>query len=379
MPNFSNQIQYDPPNPDELEISLFGPGIGECIVVHIGNNEWIVVDSCIEVSTKEPIPLFYLKKLGVNPTESVKLFVITHWHSDHIRGCSQIANECSGSTICFSEALLKEEFLTLVSAYSGLEQPILTDRETCGTKEISLVIKTIKTRCEQKGLEQPPYSLTSDNKRIYQHIHNSIKSEVWALSPSSQSIINSLTEIARLIPSPENKEIRRVIPQPTQNHNAIVLLVKFGESINILLGADLEETSSPLTGWSVIVNSPNRPFGKSKIFKIPHHGSVNGHSHAVWQDMVQSEALGVLTTKIGGRSSIPKQRDIKRLKKYTPHLFCTLKPTTKRQKYDRTIEKEIKGIVKSRIPLDGEMGQIQIRIKQNSETKIGLKYPAVQL
>ena len=192
MPNFSNQIQYTPPHPDELEVSLFGPGVGECIVVHIGNNEWIIVDSCIETSTKEPSPLFYLNKLGVNPSESVKLFVITHWHSDHIRGSSKIADECPNATICFSEALLRKEFLTLVSAYSGLEQPIISDRENCGTKEISLIIKTIKSRCEQNGLKQSPYSLTSADNRIYQN--NSVQSEVWALSPSSQSIINSLVE-----------------------------------------------------------------------------------------------------------------------------------------------------------------------------------------
>lgn len=27
------------PNVDEVEVSLFGPGYGECIVIHIGDNE----------------------------------------------------------------------------------------------------------------------------------------------------------------------------------------------------------------------------------------------------------------------------------------------------------------------------------------------------
>jgi len=34
------------PEKDEIEVSIFGPGYGECIVIHIGNNEWVVID-CI--------------------------------------------------------------------------------------------------------------------------------------------------------------------------------------------------------------------------------------------------------------------------------------------------------------------------------------------
>lgn len=380
LPNISNQIQYVPPRPDEIEVSLFGPGIGECIVAHIGYNEWIIVDSCVETSTKEPTPLNYLKKLGVDPCRSVKLFVVTHWHSDHIRGASQIAKECAAATICFSEALMKEEFLTLVSAYSGLEHPVILDRETCGTKEISSIIKTIKARCNQKGPYYPlHYDLASANKRIYKRKQHDIKIEIWALSPSSQAIIDSLTEVARLIPTPSKDEIRKVIPVPTKNHNAIVLLLKCDDIINILLGSDLEETADQLTGWSAVVNSNNRPTGKSKIYKIPHHGSKNAHSHMVWENMLEAQSVGILTTKIGGKAGIPKNSDIKRLKEYTPHLFCTLEPSVKKQKHDRIVEKTIKGILKRRIPLIGDMGQIQIRVKQNSELTIGLKEPAIQL
>jgi hypothetical protein len=34
-----------PPRPDELELSLFGSGIGESLAVHLGNGEWAIVDS----------------------------------------------------------------------------------------------------------------------------------------------------------------------------------------------------------------------------------------------------------------------------------------------------------------------------------------------
>ncbi len=380
MPSSSDQILYAPPKPDELEVSLLGPGIGECIVAHIGNNEWIIVDSCTDALTKEPVPLAYLGKLGINPSKSVKLFVISHWHSDHIRGASQIAEQCVAATIYFSEALLEEEFFTLVDTYSGLEQPVLVDRNTCATKEIASIIKTIKKRCEKNNNTNASYfAFASADKRIYQNSQNGILREVWVLSPSSESIIKSMTEIANLIKISNQDLLRKVIPRPTKNHNAVVLVVTYDGDCKILLGSDLEETNNPSTGWSAIVNSPNRPIGKSDVFKIPHHGSKTAHSNDVWTNMVEKDAIGVLTSKIGGRSNIPKPVDIKRLKEYVTNLFCTSEPLTKRQKRDRTVEKTIKSIVKKRVPLSGEIGQIQLRIDNTSEIKVRLKSPAKKL
>ena len=51
-------IKVDPPSPDELEISLFGPGRGECVVVHLGNNDWLVVDSCLDNTSSQPVALW---------------------------------------------------------------------------------------------------------------------------------------------------------------------------------------------------------------------------------------------------------------------------------------------------------------------------------
>lgn len=46
-----------PPKADELEVSVFGPGIGECVVVHAGAGEWMIVDSCVDRSSGLPVAL----------------------------------------------------------------------------------------------------------------------------------------------------------------------------------------------------------------------------------------------------------------------------------------------------------------------------------
>ena len=89
-----------PPSRDEIEISIFGPGIGEAIVIHVGDNEWLIVDSCIDRISRTPIATKYLRDLNVSLSSSVRLFVVTHWHDDHIRGASAILGECESASVC---------------------------------------------------------------------------------------------------------------------------------------------------------------------------------------------------------------------------------------------------------------------------------------
>ena len=67
----------EPPNLHELEVSVFGPGVGECIVAHVGDGDWIVVDSCINRESQEPVALEYLKSLHVDIPSRVRLVVAT--------------------------------------------------------------------------------------------------------------------------------------------------------------------------------------------------------------------------------------------------------------------------------------------------------------
>ena len=85
-----------PPDKDEFEISLFGPGVGECVVVHLGHGQWMVVDSCYPVGGAEPVALSYLSALGLGIAagNAVRLVVATHWHADHIRGMARLLEAC---------------------------------------------------------------------------------------------------------------------------------------------------------------------------------------------------------------------------------------------------------------------------------------------
>jgi glyoxylase-like metal-dependent hydrolase (beta-lactamase superfamily II) len=92
------------PDRDCVEVSLFGPGYGECIVVHLGFDDWIVVDSCIEPDSGKPIALAYLEAIGVAYSR-IALVTASHWDDDHIRGISEVFREATGAQFVCSSAM----------------------------------------------------------------------------------------------------------------------------------------------------------------------------------------------------------------------------------------------------------------------------------
>src|SRR5882724_10511700 len=103
-----NETQAPPS--DEVEVSLIGPGYGECVVLHLGGGEWVIVDSCLNPITKKPAAEEYLELLGIDPEVAVKLIVSTHWHDDHVRGLASIYSRCTRAEFVCSDALKFDEF-----------------------------------------------------------------------------------------------------------------------------------------------------------------------------------------------------------------------------------------------------------------------------
>lgn len=101
------------PRDDEIEVSVFGPGYGESLLIHAGNGCWIAVDSCIDHASRRPRPLRYLEELGVNANTAIHIVVASHWHDDHVRGMHELFKAASSAYFICSTALTSVEFLAL--------------------------------------------------------------------------------------------------------------------------------------------------------------------------------------------------------------------------------------------------------------------------
>jgi glyoxylase-like metal-dependent hydrolase (beta-lactamase superfamily II) len=130
-----------PPRPNELELSLFGPGIGESLVIHLGNGDWVVVDSCLD-EQRQAVALGYLESLGVDVAAQVKLVLVTHWHDDHIRGMSQVVAAARTAEFACSAALDGQEFLNLVAA----RKEVSLVGQTSGVEEFESILDILAGR-----------------------------------------------------------------------------------------------------------------------------------------------------------------------------------------------------------------------------------------
>ena len=291
------------PEDDEIEVTVVGPGYGECVLVHIGHQRWVVVDSCLD-STKQPAALTYLSRLGVDPSESVCLIVATHWHDDHIRGMARLVEECKSAEFCCASALVKEEFLAVLGS---LEQRSATPSGS-GARELFRVFNLISERAAGRT-----YALA--NRRIF----DGTGCTIWSLSPSDHTYEVFLRRIGKLVP--ELGQPKRRVPALLQNDTSVVLLIEFDQDA-VLLGADMEKQ-----GWTKILEDGQRPSTRASVFKVPHHGSQDAHELRVWVEMLNERPVAALTPWRCGSGSIPTEADVERIRSLTENAYITSLPS----------------------------------------------------
>lgn len=296
------------PELDQLEVSLFGPGFGECALIHIGSGKWIVIDSC-SYGTNESVAISYLQDLGINPATSVVAIIVTHWHDDHVRGISKILEQCSAAIFIAPLAMTNKEFIKMTLA----RKQILNTAVTSGVDEISAVFRHLNA-----VKRQTVYALADRQILKYENLDHKNDCIVHSLSPSDAQCDIFMKDLASMMPDINKTESRCMSRSP--NNLAVATWIAIGP-VNMLFGADLEETKAIGTGWSVVVSSKNRPSGKASIFKVPHHGSENGHNLDVWNVMLAKDPIALLTPYAA--SKLPKSSDVSRIKKFTNNAYIT--------------------------------------------------------
>lgn len=346
---------------DLFQVVVFGTGFGECTLVHIGNNEWIVVDSCLDPITKTPCALNYLAELSVKPAESIRLVVATHWDSDHIEGLKEIISASPKSEFVMSKALQKNEFLLFIFALPEIEG--LPQK---ATKEFSEIFEFYRER-KQSGRVMGPITFASENQHLIRdeiEINGVlVQREIIALSPSTVAQVKGLEGLASLM-SNELLPVRN-LRKLNNNHTSIVLWVKVGD-INVLLGADLEELGVQDDGWQRIVNNGKFPPNhKCEIFKIPHHGSKNAHHEGIWPKLIGNRNLSVVTSFKRGSIDLPSENDLRRLTEFSGNTYLAGSSSKGR---DKTLNNVLRKVDKTLQRKKRQLGWVIMQKKINSSS-----------
>ena len=317
-----------------MEVSLFGPGYGECAVAHVGWGEWIVLDSFL-TSRREPVALQYFDELGVDPARDVRLIVATHWHDDHMKGLGNLVSRCPEADFCCANALGSRAFLSVAAALARTGLP------DGGVREIHAALSHL-----DRTDSQPHWATAS------RRIHRSSTCEVWSLSPDDDAYTSFLKSLA---PEPGTGK-RPGIDALTPNELSVVLLVRFDGGISCLFGADLERR-----GWTALLRDDARPRSRASVFKVPHHGSGNAYLQEVWDELLEREPFAILAPWRRGRGALPKPEDVKRILAHTPNAYATADPPAGPAPRNRWVRKRLKNLGARIAPETSSPGMIRLR------------------
>jgi Metallo-beta-lactamase superfamily len=364
------------PGPDEFELSFFGPGFGECIVVHVGDGHWSIIDSCVDTkdtADRRPVAEKYLRAIGVPLNPGVELIVASHWHSDHVRGLGRLVELCGNARFACAQAMVGEEFQVFA------EQMATAAAATDGAKltDFREAIRHIKAR---NGVIR----FATGNKLMSAwsspHEPGSNRCSIRALSPSDREYTLFLEEIAAARPEPTQPKRAAVPTSP--NLVSVVLHVQF-ERASVLLGADMEAHHDPSRGWTAAVAEGRMAgLGKSDVLKVPHHGSQTGHHEEVWRDLLISRPLGVVTpfNRLPDDKKLPTAEDVLRMQRLTSRLFQTA-PAQRSNSRGREPAVE-RGLVENNIIIRDSavaLGLVRLRWSSSAGWKAELFPPAAEL
>ena len=342
-----------PPDASQLEISVFGPGTGECVLVHIGDGDWIVVDSCIDRRTRRPVALDYLTSLKVDVASRVKLVVATHWHDDHIQGLADILFAAENAKFVNSAAYDFQQLLRLVALSNRVASPASATREYDRIAEVLDHRRRAGLKRETVG---PMAALANRKILSLTQGDRSVGAEIIALSPSDAAYYLAKEELAAAFSAVKGG--RRPVTQGP-NQLSIVLWLKVGV-LDVLLGADLEHTSEPTRGWLAITRSNERPTGRAGFFKVPHHGSQNADCTECWTELLSPDPIAVLTPHAPSR--LPTPTDVKRICVRSSSAYSTSDHTSYGlPRRDNAVERTMRGMATNRRALAGQMGHVRLR------------------
>ena len=358
--------QTQPPAPEELEVSVFGPGYGECVLIHVGHGVWLVVDSCIDPRTNRSAPLGYLESIGFNPASAIDLVVASHWHADHVRGLHELYTVASAAKFSCASALAGKEFVSLAKIYSEGAGKI-----PVGPEELYKCLTTLRHRAKETGKSHHRWAIT--DRLLWQSSESSkLKVKLTALSPSDemftrmqQMMLNYVTLLKKGYSEP-----RLIAGCP--NDVAVALLLEVNGR-QILLGSDLEQEANPSVGWSAVLVSEAVKESKCCMFKVAHHGSASGHNDQVWDKLLEQEPIALLTPFRHGKLRIPTQTDRERILRRTGRAFISADPnaSAKLPKKGTKVQALIDSTVHDRRLAAGQMGQVRWRVPLNNPADLG--------
>lgn len=350
-----------PPEADQFEVSIFGPGKGEALAVHLGGGDWLTVDSCWDQKNRAHPVLEYLTGCGVAVEQSVKLVVATHAHDDHVAGLGMLYGAAKSARLVTSGAIHSREFFANVKADASIEAEL----GQAVRNEMRTVLAEVRARAQHNRSGARPQILGRADKLLWSRpASNGIPAaSIRSLSPSDEAELRARDVLAEATATAGS---RRRLAAFDPNEMSVALWVQVGDQA-ALLGADLER--GPVgCGWEAVL-ATHAPASKASIFKVPHHGSVNAEHAGVWADLLSGDVISVLAPFRNGSVSLPTDDDVARIISRSKQVYLTA--SAKGPTADAAVKRmrgSLQGLASEVRDPYGAIGQVRARWDKSAET-----------
>ena len=275
----------DPPASDELEISTFGRGLGECVLCHVGDGIWIAVDS-FHSESGPPIATDYIEQLRGD--HRIQAVVISHWDDDHIHGMTSVIEKWNPEQVWLPAVLSDNELVSFAVEHDEAMEGIAPS----GLRDFVRVLRATKGR-KVRRWGSAGHSIETETSTV-----------IRLLSPTHDLIDEALTVLG-INHAPGEREVTSV----ESNRTSIVLWIERGDAV-ALLGADLEATES---GWTSVVDAHDPAGNRASLVKVPHHGSDDADDPRIWEVMCSRHTFNVTTRYTRLKNPRPRPTDVQRL------------------------------------------------------------------
>ena len=363
MPLFSSDV-LTRPKEDELEVSIFGSGYGESIVLHIPHVGWGIIDSCVQKFENKPIvpPLEYLLKILYPQYPKLAFIILTHPHEDHCKGIDSIIKRYPGGIerVCRYDGFGLKEF----RAYNANKDTKLR-QAVPGLAYVFRAMNEAKDKGSQlKDLSE--MTLVFD-KRIKIENDCFIDIRMMALSPSAESKEQYRDELLKVFSFEEGTFL---LGKDCTDHNliSVALVLTLGD-LQVVFGSDVEVGTNNETGWAGIVSNINESPLWAHIVKVPHHGSENAHNDLAWEKFCsRGKPIALIAPFLNGSVALPKENDVERIKALSQKVgvagYTNLETRLKKY-YTRDVVRSIESTVRTMKIIERPTKPGLIRVRYN--------------
>ena len=244
---------------EPLKIWVLPVGHGDSIVIRLPGGIWGIVDSNFVPGTTDAAALRLLESVMLPSGEKLGFACITHYHTDHFSGLSQIL--ANPNIMCRPKGYFFHNGFQWAEKYPEV-----------GWQDCIDEINKVKNRIEH---EQHPF-------------------KDWPANPDLCIKLSELVSIKFIAPTPDRyKSLFRTLLKMAQkgsfaprvfNRIGIAFLLKYGDAV-LLFTDDIE---GPM--WRKIMKK--WPDLTACWIKVSHHGARNGNPRGLWRWLARGAKKG---------------------------------------------------------------------------------------